>query len=274
MTARPTDEVPTSAPRLRRPVLFDQRWRNLVFLHWPVDPDAVAPLFPPGARPDLFEGRTYVGLIAFDMARAGFGRSLRVPYLGDFLETNVRLYSIDDAGRHGIVFRSLETQRLAVAAFARRGRGVPYTWARMSQQWDGPVVEFASVRRWPSHGAHTRIALHVGDPLVPTPLEVWLTARFGLHTRVAGRTRWIPNRHEAWPLHHAHLLDLDDELVTAAGITTTGPLLRPLWSPGVRTQFGRPTALAAGRPRRIALRPVPAGLTARQQQAAVAELVP
>ena len=28
-----------------------------------------------------------------------------VPYFGKFLETNIRLYSCDEAGRHGVLFR-------------------------------------------------------------------------------------------------------------------------------------------------------------------------
>ena len=35
-----------------------------------------------------------------------------MPWAGSFLETNVRLYSIDATGRRGIVFLSLDTDRL------------------------------------------------------------------------------------------------------------------------------------------------------------------
>ena len=55
----------------------------------------------------------------------------RCRYFGAFQETNVRLYSIDDAGRHGVLFRSLETARLAVVPVVRAALGIPYTWARM-----------------------------------------------------------------------------------------------------------------------------------------------
>jgi uncharacterized protein len=245
---------PVVAPPLPRPVVLDQQWRNLTFLHWPVDPIAVAPLFPPGARPDVFGGVTYVGVVPFDMHTAGPRPWMRIPYFSDFLETNVRLYSVDGAGRHGIIFRSLETQRLALALLARAARGVPYTWARMRATTDGPVIHYESVRRWPARGLRTAITVEVGQPVTPTPLEIWLTARWGLHTRLAGRTVWIPNRHAPWPLYEGRLLQLDDQLVAAAGIIPTGPGLRPLWSPGVRNCFGRPSAVLGRRPR-----PVPIG---------------
>jgi uncharacterized protein YqjF (DUF2071 family) len=36
---------------------------------------------------------------------------------------------------------------------------------------------------------------------------------------------------------------MEDEFVAAAGIAVRGEMLRPLFSPGVRTQFGVPQAL-------------------------------
>ena len=57
----------------------------------------MAPLLPAGTRPDTFDGLTYVGLIGFQMVGVGLGRGPGVPYFGTFWETNVRLYSVDDA---------------------------------------------------------------------------------------------------------------------------------------------------------------------------------
>jgi uncharacterized protein YqjF (DUF2071 family) len=50
-------------------VTFDQFWADLTFVHWPVLPEAVAHLYPPGTRPDVFDGLTYAGLVPFTMRR-------------------------------------------------------------------------------------------------------------------------------------------------------------------------------------------------------------
>jgi hypothetical protein len=114
---------PVNPPPLVGPVCFDQSWADLTFVHWPVLPDSVAHLYPPGARPDVFaDGLTYVALVPFAMSRTAVGTSLRLPYFGRFQETNIRLYSIDDAGRHGVLFRSLETSRLAVVPVRKPAR--------------------------------------------------------------------------------------------------------------------------------------------------------
>ncbi|BAX92861.1 YqjF family protein [Mycobacterium shigaense] len=232
---------PVTAPALPGPVTIDQRWSRLTFLHWPVRPASVADLYPPGTRPDVFaDGMTYVALVPFVMTSTKVGAALPLPYFGSFLETNVRLYSVDDAGRHGVLFRSLETARLAVVPAVRLGLGVPYAWARMRLTRHGDQFTYDSVRRWPHHGLRSRLTIAVGDMVEPTPLEVWLTARWGAHTRKAGRTWWVPNEHAAWPLREAHVIELGDELVAAGGVQPAGDRLRALFSPGVRTRFGRP----------------------------------
>ena len=232
---------PITAPVLPRPVTFGQFWADLTFVHWPVRPEAVAHLYPPGTRPDVFDGVTYAGLIPFTMRRTALGTGLPLPYFGAFHETNIRLYSIDNAGHHGVVFRSLETARLAVVPVVRAALGVPYTWARMRITRSGDRISYESRRRWPRSGLHSRMIVRIDDAIDPTPLEIWLTARWGAHTRKAGRTWWVPNEHGPWPLRSAKILELDDDLMDAAGIEVAGDRLRTLFSPGVHARFGRPS---------------------------------
>jgi uncharacterized protein len=237
--------VPAVAPPLAGRVLFDQRWTDLAFLHWPVDPDLVAPFMPAGVEPDVIDGVTYVGLIPFHMRAAGPGRGHATPYLGDFLETNVRLYSVDPAGRHGVVFRSLEASRLMTALAARWGYRLPYVWSQMTVHRDGDTWTWSSRRRWPNRGLRTHIVVRVGEPVqTPTALDIWLTARWGLHHRAGGRTVWTPNEHEAWPLREAELLAISDELIDAAGLQVSGPPPVPVrFTTGVRTVFGWPHSI-------------------------------
>lgn len=232
------------APPLQPPVWVEQFWGDLTFLHWPVDPATVAHLYPPGTAPDVFtDGLTYVGLVPFVMQRSTVAGRMPLPYFGTFAETNVRLYSVDAAGRHGVLFRSLETARLAVVGATRLGMGVPYTWARLRVTRTGDRITYAGTRRWPQRGLRTLAELAVGAPVDPTPLEVWLTARWGAHTRKAGRTWWVPNEHPTWPLQQAELVELHDDLVPASGVVPVGPPLRALFSPGVPARFGRPIAV-------------------------------
>lgn len=224
--------------------LLDQRWRDLTFLHWRVDPARVAPLLPPGTRPDEFDGSTWVGLIPFRLTDAAFGHGPALPYVGTFAETNVRFYSVDAQGRRGVVFGSLDAERLAFVLGSRLALGLPYTWSSMRVERDGDTLTYRSRRRWPGpRGARTRVVVEVGRRAVSDdPLADFLTARFGLHTARLGRTLYLPNTHPAWPLVDARLIDLDDELLAAAGLPglAAGPPDSVLHSAGVHTQFGGP----------------------------------
>ncbi|WP_241005389.1 YqjF family protein [Nocardioides sp. zg-1228] len=245
------EPVSPEAPALAGTVMMSQQWRDLTFLHWALDPADVARRMPPGVRPDTFRGRTYVGLVPFRLVDAGAGRGPAVPWLGTFLETNVRLYSVDRTGRRGVVFLALAAERAAVVLGARSALGLPYRWARMRHHRDGDVHTYDARLR----GAGARPASHVvvraGAQRAPTDLDHFLTARWGLHTRWWGRTLHVPNRHEPWPLHDAEVLALDDELMASLGLP--GLASRPpdhvAFSPGVHADFALPGDAARPRPR-------------------------
>lgn len=244
------EAVTADAPTLRNPRFTRQKWLNLTFLHWAVEPVRVAHLLPPGTRPDTFEGRTYVGLVPFRMADTGL--PLGPPLLGTFLETNVRLYTVDDTGRRGVFFLSLDADRLDFVLAARAGVGVPYRWARMTYRQDGRRYAYTSRLRWPGVAAASAVEVEVGAVLEPGPLEHFLTARWGAHVARFGRTWYVPNDHPPWALLAAELTDLrDDGLLASVGLAglTDRPPDHVAHSNGVPARFALP--VRATRPRRV-----------------------
>jgi uncharacterized protein len=239
----PPEPVTPVSPRPVTRAVLRQEWQNVAFLHWAVDPDLVRPLLPDGVEPDLIGGTTYVGLVPFRIHGTAFLGLPAVPYLGTFPETNVRLYSVDRAGRRGVVFRSLESTRLVPTLVARYGYGVPYTWSRMRISRRDDVVTYLSTRRWPGpRGVASRISVRVGEPIAdPSPLDHFLTARWGLHASWLGRTLYTPTEHPPWSLYRAEPVELDEGLVAAAGLPApAGPPVSALWSPGLPARFGPP----------------------------------
>jgi len=234
-TLRP---ITHEAPPLGGGAIASQRWSDLTFLHWRVASTDVAPLLPAGIVPDEFGGTSWVGLIPFRLDRATLFGSPPVPYFGNFVEINVRLYGVDFWGRRGVVFLSLEASRLAAVLAARASFGLPYQWAKTRMQREGRLVGYDSQRH--GGGPSSMIRSRMGAPINAGPLADFLTARWGLFTRRGGKTVWLPNEHPPWRLHSAELLDLDDELLAAAGLPGIGDR-RPdsvLFSPGVTTTFG------------------------------------
>lgn len=242
MTPEP---VTRKAPPLRGPVISTQDWRDLTFLHWAVDPSLVERFMPAGVRPDVHEGRTYVGLVPFRMVGVGLGRGPGIPYLGTFLETNVRLYSVDETGRRGVVFLSLDTDRAAVVPVIRSTIGAPYRWARLRLRRAGEVVTYDARLRRLGERPVSRVTVRVGDVREATPLDDFLTARWGAHLARRRGTTFVPNTHEPWTLRDAEVLELDDGLLASVGLP--GVADRPpdavAFSDGVHAEFGRPRRL-------------------------------
>lgn len=218
------EPLQATAPDHVRPVLLRQAWRDVAFLHWPLDPAIAAPLLPSGTEPDVLDGVTYAGVVALRFARTAPGRGPAVPYLGSFAEVNLRLYSVDRRGRRGIVFLRMDAGRLLPVLTARALLRLPYVWSRPRVRRDGARYEAAVDRR-------AGIALRIGAPVAAGPLELFLTARWRLHTRVAGRTVQVPLAHGPWSLHRAEITGLAGDPL--GGLPPAGSPLGVLYSPGV-----------------------------------------
>lgn len=239
---RPEDADPWPAgPVLPGPYLMEQSWSEAIILHWRLPASVAAAHMPPGVEPDVFDGSTWVGLIGFRMGGTRLAGRVPLPYVGTFPEINVRLYSRAADGSRGVVFLSLDSPRLAVV-LAARAAGVPYVWSRCrASVTDGvvPVYGYDVERRGRQASASFAVRPDATTQ-ADDRLSLELTARFGMHTRFAGRTFFLPVSHRPWPLHRAELVHLDDELLGAVGLDVSGPPESVLFSPGVRTLFGRP----------------------------------
>ncbi|MET0989766.1 MAG: DUF2071 domain-containing protein [Glaciihabitans sp.] len=235
------DPITSTAPELASRSVASQRWSDLAFLHWRVDASQVAPLLPKGLRPDEFDGSSWVGLIPFVLDRATVLGSPPVPYFGDFVEINVRLYAVDQQGHRGVVFVTLDAGRLAAVLAARALFALPYVWSRTTVTRTGTELVYRG-RRHLDRTATSEIVVRTTEvPVVDDPLADFLTARWALFTRVLGRTVRLRNTHAPWRVFEAELLSLDDTLLARAGFASvaTRPPDSVLYSPGVTTRFGR-----------------------------------
>lgn len=212
----PVGATPVAPPLPGRPFIR-QHWGGVSFLHWRVDSARVAPLLPPGTRPDEFDGSSWVGLIGFLLSRHRFLPLPPVPVLGTFVEVNVRLYSVDREGNHGVVFRSLDAGRLVPVVTANALLGLPYRWARTGMRRRDDVWEYA-VRRHDRARTRSQFAVRATGEPDESALARFLTARWGLHEAAWGRTWFARNAHPTWSLQRGIVERIEDELVAAAGL--------------------------------------------------------
>ena len=189
------------------PWVLRMRWLDLLFAHWPVDPDAIAGLLPAGLELDRFDGEAWLGIVPFTMADVAPRGVPAVPRLSTFPEINVRTYILHD-GLPGTFFLSLDAMSRPTVEGARRVFHLPYFRAEMSSRIVDGWVEYCS-RRVDGRGPSARFEARyraIGPPALAEPgsLEAWLTDRTTLFA-VDGRRRVRPSRivHAPWPLQPA-----------------------------------------------------------------------
>lgn len=207
------------------------RWSDLLFVHWPMEPEAVEPHLPDGLELDTFGGRAWVGLVPFSMPvirPPWWPGWLRVPRMTSFLECNVRTYAVW-RGVPGVWFLSLDAGSPLAVRGARLVWRLPYFDARIRLGRSGSTIDYtvrrrARGRRWgpAAREASMRARWTVGDPLPrsgPESLEHFLTERYALFAAGSdGRVRVGRIEHDPWPLREARLEYLVDELVVADGL--------------------------------------------------------
>lgn len=212
----------------RQSVVMHQRWEELLFLHWPVDPSFVANGLPPGLRADIFEGCAWIGVVPFSMQNVRPRFLPAVPGISNFLELNLRTYVVDERGRPGVWFYSLDTPKRLPNWIARTFFHLNYRLARMRLARDGDRLHYRSELRmeggWdmPQDYEWAR----EGSPFLAEPgsLEFFLVERYRLFACDLRRSRLLTGRvhHEPYPLQRVKLNSYTTRLFSSNGLSEPG----------------------------------------------------
>jgi hypothetical protein len=217
-----------------------QRWRQLAFVHHEVSPAEIQAKLPAGLEVDLYDGRTFVGVVPFAMREIRASWMPRFAAL-DFLETNVRCY-VRCNGEPGVYFFSLEASSWLAVKVARMQWGLPYFHARMSLETSDREVTARSTRRG-DDPASLSLRYRIGEPLGPSEpgsLEHFLLERYLLFSVRRGALVRGQVYHQPYPVNAAKLCELDDTLTAAAGLEVNGQIAAIHHSDGVDVEVFAP----------------------------------
>ena len=212
-----------------------QVWHDLLFAHWPIDPDELRRTLPAGLEPDYWEDRGWISVVPFHMSGIRLrGQPVAVPWLGAFPELNVRTYVTGPGGeRPGVFFYSLDAGNRIAVELARRWYHLPYFHARMHIREVDGWFEYDSWRTHPgAPGARFTARYRPTGPgyrAAPGSLEAWLTERYALYTTdPQGHALRGDIHHIPWPLQPAEGELHFRSLVTQHGIRLpdTPPVLQ------------------------------------------------
>jgi uncharacterized protein YqjF (DUF2071 family) len=220
--------------------LLSQRWNDLLFAHWAVEPAALERVLPAGVEPDVRDGRAWIAVVAFEMTGTRAAGFLPTRGLGPIPELNVRTYVRVD-GRPGVWFLSLDTSSPLFVTIGRSLYGLRYHLARMVVVHEGARVHYASARG-PAAFAASYEAAGRAAPARARSLEHWLLERYRLFALRGGRLLTAEVNHPPWTLHPVEA-SIDLNTLDPPGVRLAGaPLLH--YSAGVDALISPPTAVA------------------------------
>lgn len=210
-----------------------QTWSTLLFAHWPIPAEAIAPLLPPGLELETWDRSAWLGVVPFRMEGVRLRGLPPIPGTSSFPELNVRTY-VTAGGKPGVWFFSLDAASPPAVLAARAAFRLPYYTARMRCDARGDTVTYASRRRnLRQDAACTEFAARyrpVGPAFTPQPgtLEYFLTERYCLYAGGAsGRLLRADITHAPWHLRAAEAEITANTMASAAGIAlpAAAPLL-------------------------------------------------
>ncbi len=181
--------------------LIAQRWEQLLFAHWPVEPSDLRCHLPPAVEPDVHDGAAWVAIVAFLMV--GTRNPSRPSWrgLGPIPELNVRTYvRVDDVP--GVWFLSLDTNSPLFVTVGRALYGLRYRLARMTTVAGDDGVHYLSSADDNAFAAAYAPTAPPG-PAARGSLDHFLVERYRLFAQRHGRLITAQVAHEPWPLQPA-----------------------------------------------------------------------
>ena len=205
--------------------IMRQRWAGLLFLHWPIDPGLIAERLPKGLHVDTFDGKAWLGVVPFFMARVRPSGLPPLPWLSWFMELNLRTYVYDDEGNAGVWFFSLDCNQPLAVEIARRCFNLPYEHAEMRSKIIGDRVEYHSRRK--ATGASMAEYIYdtptVHQPAEPHTLEWFLVERYLLFScNSAGRLFTGRVHHSPYEISVGRCTKLSTEPIRLSGFPVSG----------------------------------------------------
>jgi uncharacterized protein len=222
-------------------------WHDLLFMHWPVEAEALRPLIPPALSLDTFDGSAWLGVVPFGMTGVRPRFLPAVPRLSTFPEINLRTY-VTAEDKPGIWFFSLDAHNPVAVRLARATFHLPYFDAEMSCHNSGDEVDYRSFRTHRGAPPAEFAAGYgpVGEPFESGPgtIENFLTERYCLYSADRkGNVRRGEVHHQLWPLQPAeaevHKFAMTQQI--GVELPETSPLLH----------FSRRLDVLAWLPRRV-----------------------
>ena len=179
--------------------IISQQWRNVLFLHYEVNPEELQKLVPYPI--DLFEGKGVVSIVPFVMKRIRFPFLPSVPGLSKLYELNLRTY-VRINNKPAVYFFTLDSNHLFAVLIARLGFSLPYR---------SRSIDISNQDTYRLKSDDLILEAKIGNEIINDEFHQWATERYALITKRFGKDMWGVVEHEKWKLQTAKLIEVRDQ---------------------------------------------------------------
>jgi len=203
-----------------------QTWNDLLFAHWPMQPDYLRQFVPEPLSLDLYEHQAWLAVTPFHMTNVRPRWSPALLWISQFPELNCRTYVVHN-GTPGVFFFSLDAARLLAVWAARYTYLLPYFHAKMRVRCDASQIVYSSRRlKAPAEFRGTYRPIGPARRREKGALEYFLSERYCLFTVRGSRVFRGDIHHVPWPLQDAEAEIAVNTIPASAGIQL--PRMKPL----------------------------------------------
>ncbi len=181
---------------------FYQEWNDAIFLHWEVDLEELKKFVPEELEIDLFDGKPWVSVVAFAMEEIRPRFLPAVGAISNFFEINVRTY-VKRKDKTGVYFLSMEGGKDISCRVAKFISELPYRFSKIEREMEYYRSSNAVF------GDRLDIKFKIGDSVMKTELDNWLTERYALFQDAGNFINEYEIHHVPWPLREAVIENLE-----------------------------------------------------------------
>ncbi len=178
---------------------FYQEWKHAIFLHYKVDIKELEKFVPKTLEIDLFQGSSWVSIVAFTMKKI---RPKYVPAfspISNFHEINIRTY-VKLNNKCGVYFLSIEAGKSLSCKIAKRISELPYRFSKIKR------TNNTYQSKNSAYNDKLDIDFNIGkEQKEKTELDIWLTERYALFQDAEDYINAFEIHHLEWPINNIEL---------------------------------------------------------------------
>lgn len=184
---------------------YYQEWNRSLFLHWKVPADVLRPLVPAQLELDVYNGETWVSLVAFTMEQIRPRKLPAFHFIFNFDEVNLRTY-VRTGDRPGVYFLNIEAGKSLSVFIARSLSGLPYERASILRKYE-PIQRYTATNF--KRGFHLDASFTIGEKKsIKSGLDNFLTEKYCLYLEQKDKLFRYDIHHKPWNVHSVKFIDL------------------------------------------------------------------